>query len=81
MTPKEVIAELISATEKQAKAHLPSYIQDSWVAALTDLLEKGLYHAWIEVIENLQLVQLEADEVTILDKREADESRHNKSDN
>ena len=69
MTPKEVISGLITATEEQAKEHLPSYIQDSWVAALADLLERGLYHAWIEVIENLQLVQLEADEVTIVDKR------------
>ena len=69
MTPKEVIAQLLSVTEQQAKTHLPSYIQDSWVAALSDLIEKGLYHAWIEVIENLQLVQLEADEITIIDKR------------
>jgi|TARA_Y100000588_G_scaffold98863_1_gene107460 hypothetical protein len=69
VTPKEVIALLITAAEEQAKAHLPSYIQDSWVAALADLLERGLYHAWIEVIENLQLVQLEADEITITDKR------------
>ncbi len=69
MTPKEVIAQLISVTEQQAKTHLPSYIQDSWVAALSDLIEKGLYHAWIEVIENLQLVQLEANEITIVDKR------------
>ena len=69
MTPKEVIAQLISVTEQQAKHHLPSYIQDSWVAALSELIEKGLYHAWIEVIENLQLVQLEADEITITDKR------------
>tara|TARA_B100000214_G_scaffold279535_4_gene209282 strand:- start:949 stop:1173 length:225 start_codon:yes stop_codon:yes gene_type:complete len=69
VTPKEVIAQLISVTEQQAKTHLPSYIQDSWVAALSDLIEKGLYHAWIEVIENLQLVQLEANEITIVDKR------------
>lgn len=69
MTPKEIIDLLINAAEEQAKRHLPSYIQDSWVAALADLLEKGLYYAWIEVIENLQLVQLEADEVTIVDKR------------
>ena len=69
MTPKEVIAQLLSVTEQQAKTHLPSYIQDSWVAALSDLIEKGLYHAWIEVIENLQLVQLEANEITIVDKR------------
>jgi hypothetical protein len=69
VTPKEVIAQLLSVTEQQAKTHLPSYIQDSWVAALSDLIEKGLYHAWIEVIENLQLVQLEANEITIVDKR------------
>jgi len=69
VTPKEVIAELITATENQAKQHLPSYIQDSWVAAFADLLEKSLYHAWIEIIENLQLVQLEADEIVITDSR------------
>ena len=74
MTPKEVIAQLLSVTEQQAKTHLPSYVQDSWVAALTDLIEKGLYHAWIEVIENLQLVQLEADEITIVDKRDKEDA-------
>tara|TARA_Y100001970_G_scaffold156957_1_gene192076 strand:+ start:2202 stop:2426 length:225 start_codon:yes stop_codon:yes gene_type:complete len=69
VTPKEVIALLITAGEAQAKAHLPKWAQDEWINRLGDLLEKGLYHAWLEVIENLQLVQLEADEITIVDKR------------
>ena len=71
MTPKEVTALIISALEDQAKTHLPAWAQDEWINRLGDLLEKGLYHAIIAVIENLQLVQLEADEIEIIDQRKS----------
>lgn len=74
MTPKEIIAQIIEATEVEAKKHLPGYVQLNWITALSDLLEMGLYHAWLEVIENMQLVQLEGNEITIVDKRGEDDA-------
>lgn len=68
-TSKQVVGLLIDSLQNEAKKHLPSYVQDSWVAALSELIEKGLYHAWIAIIEG-HVVHIEANKVEIVDERE-----------
>lgn len=66
---KQVVSLLIDALEQQAKQHLPPYLTDSFLGAASDLLEKGLYHVWQSLLENLDTVKLEAEVVEIIDHR------------
>ena len=66
---KTIVGLLIDSATKEAKTALPSYIQDQWLDALSDLLEKGLYHVWVSLLENLDTVKLEAEIVEIIDSR------------
>jgi len=67
---KTIIGLLIDAANQEAKRALPSYIQEQWLDALSDLLEKGLYHVWVSLLENIDTVKLEAQVAEIIDLRE-----------
>lgn len=67
---KTIVGLLIDAVQVEARNSLPSYIQDSWLVALSDVLEKGLYHVWVGLLENMDTVKLEAEIVEIIDSRE-----------
>ena len=64
---KKVVALLIDSLESEAKKLLPSYVRDSWLSAFSDMLSKGLYHLWVNVITNV--VHIEANTVEIIDER------------
>ncbi len=66
---KEVVGLLIDALQQQARETLPSYVQDSWLEAMSSLLEQGLYHVWAALLENIDTVKLEAEIVEIIDHR------------
>jgi len=67
---KQVVGLLIDALQAEARKSLPSYVQDSWLEAMSSLLESGLYHVWQSLLENLDTVKLEAEIVEIIDHRE-----------
>ena len=67
---KQVIGLMIDALQAEAKSHLPSYVQDSWMTAMSSILEAGLYHVWQSLLENIDTVKLEAEIVEIIDSRE-----------
>jgi len=66
---KTIIGLLIDSASQEAKKALPSYIQEQWLDALSDLLSKGLYHTWVSLLENIDTVKLEAEIVQIMDRR------------
>ena len=55
---RQVIGLMIDAVQNEAKSHLPSYVQESWMTAMSSLLE------------NIDTVKLEAEIVEIIDHRE-----------
>jgi hypothetical protein len=67
---RQVIGLLIDALQAEAKNHLPSYVQDSWLVAMSSVLEGGLFHVWQSLLENIDTVKLEAEVVEIIDSRE-----------
>lgn len=67
---KTIVGLLIDAATKEARSSLPTYIQDSWLEALSDVLEKGLFHVWVALLENIDTVKLEAEVAEIIDLRE-----------
>ena len=67
---RQVIGLMIDAVQNEAKSHLPSYVQESWMTAMSSLLEAGLYHVWQNLLENIDTVKLEAEIVEIIDHRE-----------
>jgi len=67
---KQVVGLMIDALQAEAKNHLPTYVQDSWLDAMSSLLESGLYHVWQALLENIDTVKLEAEIVEIIDSRE-----------
>jgi len=70
-TANQIVALLLSAMEAQARKHLPSYVCESWLDALSDIIEKGLHDAFSAIIEG-QTVRLVADEAEIIDRRGPD---------
>lgn len=66
---KQVVGLLIDALQQQAREKLPSYVQDSWLEAMSSLLESGLYHVWQALLESIDTVKLEAEIVEIIDHR------------
>jgi hypothetical protein len=67
---KQVVGLLIDALQAEAKNYLPSYVQESWLDAMSSVLESGLYHVWTALLENIDTVKLEAEIVEIIDHRE-----------
>jgi len=67
---KEIIGKLIDALQVEAGNVLPSYVQDNWLDALSSVVEGGLYHVWVEVLTQAQIVEIEADVIDIVDLRE-----------
>ena len=68
-TSKQIVGLLIDALQAEARKHLPGYVKDSWLTALSDVVEKGLYHAWVAIIDE-RVVRIEADTVEVVDERE-----------
>tara|TARA_B100000809_G_scaffold6296_1_gene6383 strand:+ start:3018 stop:3272 length:255 start_codon:yes stop_codon:yes gene_type:complete len=66
---KAIVALLISAAEAEARKALPSYILDSWLEALSSVIESGLYHAWEAIVANIEHIELNADVIEIIDRR------------
>ena len=64
---KELASRLMDAIEVEARKHLPSYIQDSWLSALSSLFSAGLYHLWVSIISNV--VNIETNSAEIIDER------------
>ena len=67
---KTIVGLLIDAVQVEARNSLPSYVRDSWLEALSDVLEKGLFHVWVALLENVDTVKLEAQVAEIIDSRE-----------
>ena len=67
---KQIVGLMIDAIQAEARSNLPTYVQDSWLNALSSLLESGLYHVWRALLENIDTVRLEAQIVEIIDSRE-----------
>ena len=67
---KQIVGLMIDAIQAAARSNLPPYVQDSWLNALSSLLESGLYHVWQALLENIDTVRLEAQIVEIIDSRE-----------
>ena len=67
---KQIVGLMIDAIQAEARSNLPTYVQDSWLNALSSLLESGLYHVWQALLENIDTVRLEAQIVEIIDRRE-----------
>ena len=67
---KTIVGLLIDAAQAEARRSLPSYVRDSWLEALSDVLEKGMYHVWVALLENIDTVKLEAQVAEIIDLRE-----------
>ena len=67
---KQIVGLMIDAIQAEARSNLPTYVQDSWLNALSSLLESGLYHVWQALLENIDTVRLEAQIVEIIDSRE-----------
>jgi len=65
---KQIVGLLIDAVEAEAKKNLPDFVKEQWLMALTSLIEKGLYHAWLSIIQG-QVIHIQADIVDIIDKR------------
>lgn len=70
---KQLIGLLIDAATAEARRTFPPYIQSSWLEALSDLLEKGLYHVWVSLLKDMDIVRLEAGVVSIIDNRDKDD--------
>ena len=68
-TSQQIVGLLIDALQTEARKSLPSYVKDSWLNALSDVIEKGLYHAWVGIIDG-HVVRIEADTVEVVDERE-----------
>ena len=68
-TSQQIVGLLIDALQAEARKSLPSYVKDSWLTALSDVIEKGLYHAWVGIIDG-HVVRIEADTVEVVDERE-----------
>lgn len=77
-TAKQIVGLLIDALQTEASKHLPGYVKESWLNALSEVIEKGLYHAWVGIIDG-HVVRIEADTVEVVDERY--ESRDSQSDN
>jgi len=67
---RRVVSLLVEALEQQAKENLPSYLTDSFLGAASDLLEKGLFHVWVALLEQLDTIKIESEVVEIIDHRE-----------
>jgi len=67
---KEVVGKLVDVISQQAREHLPSYVQSNWIDALSEVLSAGLYHKLVAVLVEIQVVNIEADVVEIIDSRE-----------
>lgn len=68
---KIIVGLLLDALQTEAKKHLPSYVQSSWLDALSSVVEQGLYHSWVGIIEG-KVLRIEAGEVEIIDNRTGD---------
>lgn len=68
-TSQQIVGLLIDALQTEARKILPDYVKDSWLNALSDVIEKGLYHAWVGIIDG-HVVRIEADTVEVVDERE-----------
>jgi len=66
---KKIVSLLMAAAQAEARKTLPGWVQDNWLSALSDIFQKGLYHAWLAIITNA--VHLEADVVEIIDERQS----------
>ena len=69
VTAEELLKRLIDTAEGKAREVLPAWIQDNWLGGLSDIIEQGLRDAWLEIINEVTVVRLEADEISIEDKR------------
>ena len=67
---KTIVGLLIDAAQAEARSSLPTYVQDSWLDAMSDVLEKGLFHVWVALLQNIDTVKLEAEIAEIIDLRE-----------
>ena len=67
---KTIVGLLIDAAQAEARRSLPTYVRDSWLEALSEVLEKGMYHVWVALLESIDTVKLEAEVVEIIDHRE-----------
>jgi len=68
-TSQQIVGLLIDALQAEARKSLPGYVKDSWLTALSDVIEKGLYHAWIGIIEG-HVVRIETNTVDVVDERD-----------
>ena len=67
---RQVVAMLLSSLTEEARKTLPSYVKDSWLSALSEIVEKSLFHLWVDIISNIDKIKIEADVVEIIDERE-----------
>ena len=72
---KRVASLLIDALEQQAKEILPAYLTENFLAAASDLLEKGLLGVWVGILEQIDTVKIESDLVEIVDHREDSDAK------
>tara|TARA_R110000824_G_scaffold189858_1_gene371286 strand:- start:1358 stop:1573 length:216 start_codon:yes stop_codon:yes gene_type:complete len=68
-TSQQIVGLLIDALQTEARKILPDYVKDSWLNALSDVIEKGLYHAWVGIIDG-HVVRIEANTVEVVDERD-----------
>jgi len=69
-TAKQIVALLLSSLQQEARKNLPDYVRDSWLSALSEIVEKSLYHLWVNIISNIDKIKIDADVVEIIDERE-----------
>jgi hypothetical protein len=67
---KKIVGLLIDSLQAEARRSLPSFVLDSWLGALSSVIESGLYHAWVAIVSNS--LEINAEVVEIIDNREED---------
>lgn len=70
MTPEEVAKLLLEVAKTEARKHLPGFVKDNWVEALSDVAQAGLLVAWAEVLDRVSVVRIEANTVEVVDERD-----------
>jgi hypothetical protein len=68
VSTQQIIGLLVNAVEAEAKKHMPDWVVENWLSGFSELLEKGLTHAWSSIVEG-QLVEIVTDVAEIVDKR------------
>mgnify|MGYP000409303187 CR=1 FL=1 len=73
MNSQQIIGLLVQAVETESKKHLPGWVVENWLSGFSELLEKGLSHAWLAIIEG-QLIEITTDVTEIVDKRGSEDA-------